>query len=127
MTEGRHTGPPDPDSAPVTRRSLLLVGGAFGLVATGAVLSGVAAADAGTAVPDRVPDTVGDFGRAPAATLGRRQAGRRSTATRSVGRAGPGVAAARPHPALGARLTPSGATIDSTPLSRRAPAWTAEG
>ncbi|MFG1800693.1 hypothetical protein ACGFI4_11050 [Micromonospora carbonacea] len=128
MTRPHPAGPPDPGTGPFTRRLMLRIGGVLGLAATGAALSGAAAAaPSGDATPTDAPDPAGDFGRPPAADARRRQLRRGSATTDTTVRAERGTATgADPTSARGARLQPGTTTIDTTPLSRRSAPWPVE-
>jgi hypothetical protein len=130
MTESSMGRTPEPSSAPLTRRLLLRISGALGLTATGVAFAKAAGAETGSAATPDTPDEVGAFGRPPSSETLRRQRNRRARTTQSSVDASAATAAGpEAISAPGARLQPSKATIDSTPLSRRTSGtpWKVEG
>jgi hypothetical protein len=119
----------EPDRS-ISRRWLLRIGGLLGLGATGIAVSGTAGAAPGTGGHDS-PDPTGSFGKPTTVETARRQRRRAGQAGVSRADVAPGVATGPdPSTVLGARLSPSRAAIDHTPLARREPrggSWTTGG
>lgn len=118
---------PDPVPESLTRRMLLRAGGALGIAAAGAAVTGEASAMSATA--DR-PDEPGAFGRPPTADVLRRQLRRHGNAGSSTDVSSGKASGPEATSAGGVRLQPSSAAVDDTPLSRRTSPeepWKVEG